>query len=71
MNLLQCLKCFHLRETSEQFQVEMESISEELNEIRISKENLVIEDNGVEEENKQLWVVANKLQEEKDNVKSF
>ena len=71
MNLLQCLKCFHLRETSEQFQVEMESISEELNEIRISKENLVIEDNGIEEENKQLWVVANKLQEEKDNVKSF
>ena len=71
MNLLQCLKCFHLRETSEQFQVEMESISEELNEIRISKENLVIEDNGVEEENKQLWDVANKLQEEKDNVKSF
>lgn len=68
---MQCLKCFHLRETSEQFQVEMESISEELNEIRISKENLVIEDNGVEEENKQLWVVANKLQEEKDNVKSF
>ena len=51
--------------------MEMESISEELNEIRISKENLVIEDNGVEEENKQLWVVANKLQEEKDNVKSF
>ena len=49
----------------------MESISEELNEIRISKENLVIEDNGVEEENKQLWDVANKLQEEKDNVKSF
>ena len=71
MNLFQCLKCFHLRETSEQFQVEMESISEELNEIRISKENLVIEDNGVEEENKQLWDVANKLQEEKDNVKSF
>ena len=57
------------RQSSEFFETKMESISEEMNEIKVNKELLKEEDYATENENNQLWEEADELQQEKDKVK--
>ena len=56
------------RQTNALFETKMESISEEMNEVKVKKESLKYEDDAIEKENNQLWVEADVLQKDKDKV---
>merc|ERR1712106_415193 len=57
-----------VRQTSEQFEQISESLSMQLEEVRVTKEQVLKHDEATELENKQLWKEANSLQEEKDKL---
>merc|ERR1712106_907805 len=57
-----------VRQASEQFEQISESLSMQLEEVRVTKEQVVKNDEATELENKQLWKEANSLQEEKDKL---
>ena len=46
----------------------MESMSMEMNEIRIKKENLLVEDKDIERESESLWKIADLLKIRKQEV---
>ena len=49
----------------------LESMSVEMNELRIKKENLIAEDKKIESEKSHLWKIADKLKIEKQEVSNY
>ena len=56
------------RQTSEHFEEMLEVLSEELKEVKNSKEDLLLQDKLSEEENQELWKEATRLKEAKEKI---